>query len=75
MLQKLGLAGVFVIAGFLWLPQISSAAAVAVPATGASQASIIEHVQYRHCRAWYRECRERWGGGWRFRRCLARHGC
>jgi hypothetical protein len=75
MLQKLGLASVFVIAGFLWLPQVSSAAGVAVPATGATHASIIEHVQFRHCRAWYRECRARWGGGWRFRRCLARRGC
>lgn len=35
----------------------------------------VEHVQMRYCRRWYRECRARWGWGWRFRRCMARHGC
>jgi len=65
---------VFAIAGFLWLPQVSAAAGVAGPVTEVTHAPIIEHGQYRHCRAWYRECRERFGGGWRFRRCLARHG-
>lgn len=39
--------------------------------------SLLEKVQWRGnwCRRWWRECRWRWGGGWRFRRCLARHGC
>lgn len=28
------------------------------------------------CRGWRHECASRWGwGGWRFRRCLERHGC
>jgi hypothetical protein len=28
------------------------------------------------CRAWRHECAARWGwGGWRYRRCLERHGC
>ena len=75
MLQKLGLAGVFLIAGFLWLPQATSAAGVAGLVTEATHASIVEQVQFRGCRFWYRECRARWGGGWRFRRCLARRGC
>ena len=30
---------------------------------------------YRYCRRWRRECRYRWGGGWRYRRCMRRHGC
>ena len=29
-----------------------------------------------YCRGWRHECANRWGWGtWRFRRCLARHGC
>ncbi len=39
---------------------------------------LLEPVQWgwRRCRYWRRECAERWGwGGWRFRRCLWRHGC
>lgn len=31
---------------------------------------------YGRCSAWRNECAARWGwGGWRFQRCLARHGC
>jgi hypothetical protein len=43
------------------------------------QATALRQVQYwdvRRCRAWRRECAERWG--WRtgrWYRCLARHGC
>jgi hypothetical protein len=38
--------------------------------------SLLETVQYRRCRYWRRECAHRWGwGGWRYRRCLIRHGC
>lgn len=54
----------------------------AAPVTGGPsstvlpQLSLIEKVQHRrYCRRWYRECRARWGGGWRFRRCMRRHGC
>jgi hypothetical protein len=75
MLHKFALAGVIVIAaGFFSVPQIASAG-VAAPGAAVMQSSAVEHVQFRRCRAWYRECRARWGGGWRFRRCLARHGC
>jgi len=35
----------------------------------------VEQVQYRYCRRWNRECRSRWGYGWRYRRCMRRHGC
>lgn len=29
-----------------------------------------------YCRSWRHECADRWGwGGYRFRRCLDRHGC
>jgi hypothetical protein len=31
---------------------------------------------YRRCRAWRRECTFRFPNrGWRFQRCMARHGC
>ena len=76
MLQKLALAGVIVIAaGFFSVPQIASAAGVAAPGANVRPSSAVEHVQHRRCRFWFRECRARFGGGWRFRRCLARHGC
>jgi len=76
MIQKLGLACVLVLAAFLSMPQIASAAGVVSPGAQAGPQSSVEHVQFGgRCRAWHRECRARWGGGWRFRRCLARHGC
>ncbi|WP_083567028.1 hypothetical protein [Hyphomicrobium sp. CS1GBMeth3] len=41
-----------------------------------SQSVLTEPVQYRrYCRRWSRECRVRWGWGWRYRRCMRRHGC
>ena len=56
----------------------ASAAPVSTKSSGATlpQLSLIEKSQYRrYCRRWYRECRARWGSGWRFRRCMRRHGC
>ncbi len=29
----------------------------------------------RRCVRWRRTCARRWGGGWRYRRCLRRHAC
>jgi hypothetical protein len=75
MLQKVAVAGIIAGAGFFYIPQIAGAAGVASPGALVTTSPVVEHVQYRHCRGWYRECRARWGGGWRFRRCLARHGC
>lgn len=58
---------------------VGSASAAPVGAspnsTGLPQMSLIEKTQYNYCRRWYRECRERWGGGRDFRRCMRRHGC
>jgi hypothetical protein len=48
-------------------------------ASRSGQASVVEPAQFwdlGRCRAWRRECAERWG--WRserWHRCLARHGC
>lgn len=38
--------------------------------------NLVETVRYRRCRAWRFECANRWPGlGWRYQRCLRRHGC
>jgi len=74
MRRKLALTGIFVTTGFFFVPQMSSAG-VTSPGSQITHQSLLEPVQYGRCHAWYRECRARWGGGWRFRRCLARHGC
>jgi hypothetical protein len=54
-------------------------AAAAGPAAPLNQSlageAIVEQVQWRYCRRWHRECRYRWGYGWRYRRCMRRHGC
>jgi hypothetical protein len=51
-----------------------TSASVGQSLVGAQSAT--EPVQFRrHCRRWHRECRARWGFGWRFRRCMVRHGC
>lgn len=44
---------------------------------GASaEAGLATPVQWRRCGFWRRECAVRWPGhGWRYRRCLAAHGC
>lgn len=57
----------------LALSPATTRAAPGVP--DVSTTSAVEKVQYRYCRAWNRECRARWGGGWRYRRCMANHGC
>ena len=72
---RLALTGVIVAAGIFFMPQMSPAASVTSPGAQITHQSLVEPVQFRRCRVWYRECRARWGGGWRFRRCLARHGC
>jgi hypothetical protein len=62
-------------------------AAIPFSASGASAAgmtpmtrlpamdNLIEKTQYRYCRRWNRECRYRWGYGWRYRRCMRIRGC
>jgi hypothetical protein len=37
--------------------------------------SLVEEARYgRRYRRWRRRCRRRWGYGWRYRRCMRRHG-
>jgi hypothetical protein len=40
------------------------------------QLSPVKTASYRHyCVEQYFTCRDRWGGGWRFRRCMKWRGC
>lgn len=78
MLRGVIVAAALVAGGMAFGSGGASAAPVAAKPSGATlpQLSLIEKSQYRrYCRRWYRECRARWGGGWRFRRCMRRHGC
>ncbi len=77
MLGKIALAAGLLTLGALVGPQISSAA----PASSAaglrgSDSGTVQQVHYRSCRYWRRECADRYGwGGYRYHRCLRRHGC
>ncbi|MBX9591831.1 MAG: hypothetical protein K2X43_21265 [Hyphomonadaceae bacterium] len=75
MLRCLAVASGLMMGGLMFSAQQASAAP-AVPAGQTPRAdSLVEKAQAGYCRRWYRECRARWGGGHRFRRCMARHGC
>jgi hypothetical protein len=37
--------------------------------------SMIDKVGWRRCARWNYICRDRWGWGWRYRRCMRIHGC
>lgn len=78
MLRSLVIAGGIAIGGLSLGPGGASAAPAGAIANSTllPQLSLIEKSQYRrYCRRWYHECRARWGSGWRFRRCMRRHGC
>ncbi len=56
----------------------SSQAAQLAPIKGLeAHQSLVTQVDYRrYCWRWRHICADRWGwGGWRFRRCMVRHGC
>jgi hypothetical protein len=68
----LGAAAVAAVAYFAPL----SAAPFNVQQSGATEAGLVQQVQWRRCRAWRHECADRWGWGTnRYYRCLWRHGC
>lgn len=62
-------------AALMGLPAADAAPASGLQTRPVTSQTLIEQVQGRYCRRWYRECRERWGGGPDFRRCMRRHGC
>lgn len=62
-------------------PQASAASAGVSPMTmkgvlaGSAVDSFVQNAGYRRrFRRWRRRCRRRWGYGWRYRRCMRRHG-
>lgn len=75
MLRSLMVAAAVAAGGMMFGVAGASAAPVTPAPQSVAQQSIVEKVQGRYCRRWYRECRQRWGGGWDFRRCMRRHGC
>lgn len=74
MLRYVVLASGLMIGG-LASAQLASAAPMSTPNQSLQTESMVEQVQYRYCRRWNRECRERHGGGGDYRRCMRRHGC
>jgi hypothetical protein len=44
-------------------------------ADAAAEGSLVQTTQWRFCRRVRAECRFRFGGGWRYWRCVARRGC
>ena len=76
MVKKLLFASFAIVAVGVFAPEVTLASPFTTSRPAASDGSAVEQVQWRSCRGWRRECASRWGwGGWRFRRCLARHGC
>ena len=73
MLRSLAVASALAVGAFAFGGQGASAA-MSVP-TQTQTENAVEQVQYRYCRRWNRECRERHGGGGDYRRCMRRHGC
>lgn len=77
MLKTLTLTAATALAATLLAAAPASAAPLAPQSLpGIATEKLVETVQWRRCRAWRVECSRRWGlGGWRYRRCLANHGC
>lgn len=76
MLRTTAIAATFSLA-MMALGGVSTAQAAPITSLAKPEIqSTVEHVQFRrYCRRWRWECRSRWGFGWRFQRCMARHGC
>lgn len=67
-------AGISLVGLILAAPAASAAPFTPIEQTAWGQ-SQVQKVHYSYCRRWNRECRARWGGGWRYRRCMRIHGC
>ncbi len=76
MVRGLLLVSAISIAGLTYSGGSALSAPAASMASALPQMTLVEQAQYRnYCRRWYRECRYRWGAGWKFRRCLRIRGC
>lgn len=80
------LAGAILALSFAFAPTPSSAAPAVPSIKVDSSVNAVQkvhrrgyrhrHWRYNRCRRWRNNCARRWGwGGWRYRRCLRRHGC
>jgi hypothetical protein len=75
MLRYVAVASGLLIGGLAFNAQLASAAPMSTPNQSLQTESMVEQVQYRYCRRWNRECRDRHGVGGDYRRCMRRHGC
>lgn len=75
MIRNLVVAAGIALGGLLAVGQSASAAPFTPINQGSWGQSQVQQVQYNYCRRWNRECRARWGGGWKYRRCMRIHGC
>ena len=78
MRSLLTLAAAAAITGFLGFGAAQATPAGHSPAPAIAVQDLLQpvHYPYYRCRAWRRECAARWGwGGWRYARCMRRHGC
>jgi hypothetical protein len=80
MTLKLSMSAGLIAAALVFAGHAASAAPISsapkVLGQVTTQEAGVQKVQWRRCRFWRRECAFRWGwGGWRFRRCMIRHGC
>lgn len=65
-------------AGVLVASGVPSSQATPLPVVSKSLTleSVVHEARHRRsCRRVHWICRDRWGWGWRYRRCLRRHGC
>jgi hypothetical protein len=79
MLVRLSVAAGLVAAAIVFAPHTGSAVPLA-PQPGAlvgaaAEGVLVEKAQWGYCRARRAECRVKWGGGWRYWRCVAARGC
>ncbi len=60
---------------FTGVPSLQAAPMPTVSKSLAANSMVHEARHGRYCRRWHWICRDRWGWGWRYRRCMRRHGC
>jgi hypothetical protein len=79
MIVRLSAAAGLIAAAIAFGAPMASAVPIAPQAgalgAAAAEGDLVQKTQWRYCRAVRAECRARWGGGWRYWRCVARRGC
>jgi hypothetical protein len=79
MIVRLSVAAGLIAAAVAFGAHTASAVPIAPQAgalgAAAAEGDLVQKTQWRYCRAARAECRARWGGGWRYWRCVGRRGC